>query len=384
MEIDREHIVVVVAIAAAAPLLADLGARFLVPVVVVEMLLGIVAGPEVLGIGRPDGLIESLSTFGLGFLFFLAGYEIDFERIRGTPIARGTLGWALSLALGLACAGLLWIVGLIDAPILVALALTTTALGTLMPILRDSGILPTRLGALVVGAGAVGEFGPVVVVSIILALEAGEAWRTSLLLVFAVLSVVAVMVAGRARPRRIVRLAETTMHTSGQFAIRLTILVLVGLGVLASELGLDVILGAFVAGVVVGLATRDQAERPAFEAKLDAVGYGFLIPVFFVATGMDFDLGALTPSAIALVPGFALLFLLCRGLPAMTLYRQQAEPAERRSLALLSAAALPLVVAITEIGTETGVMREDEAVALVAAGMLSVLAFPMLALAIRR
>jgi Kef-type K+ transport system membrane component KefB len=183
----------------------------------------------------------------------------------------------------------------------------------------------------------------------------------------------------------VVRLVETTMGTSGQLAIRLSLLLIVALVVLASEFGLDVILGAFAAGFIVGLVIRDQ-DAHEFEAKLDAVGYGFLIPVFFIATGMDYDVDALLGSAwaIALVPGFALLFLLVRGLPAWLLYRGELEPPERLSLVFFSAAALPLVVAITEIGTEVGVMRAEEASALIGAGMLSILLYPLLALALRR
>ena len=155
-----------------------------VPIVVAEIVLGIIVGPQCSD-SRQRRFIEALSTFGLAFLFFLAGMEIEFERIRGAPQPARRRRLALSLALGLAIAIALWLAGVIDAPILVGLALTTTALGTLMPILRDSGILAERFGNYVVGAGAAGEFGPVVIVSIILAFEAGELWRSALLFVFA-------------------------------------------------------------------------------------------------------------------------------------------------------------------------------------------------------
>jgi Kef-type K+ transport system membrane component KefB len=387
LEITHADILVVAAIAALAPVLADLSPRVRVPIVVAEIALGIIVGPEVLGIAETDAFIEALSTFGLAFLFFLAGQEIEFERIHGAPIRTGAIGWGISLAIGLALALLLWAGGngIIDAPILVGLALTTTALGTLMPILRDSGILDQRFGSYVVGAGAAGEFGPVVIVSIILAVEAGEPWRTALLFVFAAVVVGATLIALRARPARVVRLIESTMGTSGQLAVRLSLLLVVTLVVVASEFGLDVILGAFAAGIIVGLVIRGTDSRE-FSSKLDAVGFGFLIPVFFIATGMDFDLEALlsSPSALALVPGFALLFLLVRGIPVWLLYRHEIDRADRLPLALFSAAALPLLVAITEIGTEVGVMHNDEAASLVGAGMLSILAYPLIALALRR
>ena len=321
MELVRQDILIVALVAAAAPILADLTRRVRVPIVVAEIALGIVVGPEVLDLAHTDDFIEGLSTFGLAFLFFLAGLEVEFERIRGRPLELGAIGWAISVALGLGIAVVLWAAGAIDAPILVALALSTTALGTLMPILRDGGILGQRFGGFILGAGAVGEFGPVVVVSIILGVEAGEPWRTVLLFVFAAVAVVTALIAVRARPARVVELVRATMGTSGQLAIRLTLLVLVALVVLASEFGLDVILGAFAAGIIVGFVTRGEGDSSEFEGKLDAVGYGFLIPIFFIATGMDFDLDALldSPSAMALVPGVALLFLLARGRPAWLL-----------------------------------------------------------------
>jgi Kef-type K+ transport system membrane component KefB len=385
VEITHADILVVAAIAAMAPILADLSRRVRVPIVVAEIVLGIIVGPELLDLASTDDFVESLSTFGLAFLFFLAGIEIDFERIRGAPTRLGVGGWVVSLALGLGIAVALWAAGAIDAPILVGLALTTTALGTLMPILRDSGVLDERFGKYVLGAGAAGEFGPVVIVSIILAVEAGEPWRTTLLFVFAALVVGATLLALRAQPARVVRLIETTMGTSGQLAVRLSVLLVIAMVALASEFSLDVILGAFAAGIIVGLVIRDRDAKE-FEAKLDALGYGFLIPIFFIATGMDYDVDALlsSPSAIALVPGFALLFLIARGLPVWLLYRDELDRAERRTLALFSASALPLVVAITEIGTEVGVMREEEAAALVGAAMLSILLFPLLALLLRR
>ena len=385
MELTQESVLVVAAVAVAAPILADLTRRVRVPIVVAEVALGVLVGPEVLDFGTPDAFLEALSSFGLAFLFFLAGLEIDFAAIAGRASRLAASGWVLSLLLGMSIALALWGVEALDAPVLVGLALTTTALGTLMPILRDAGVLGGRFGSYLVAAGAAGEFLPIVAVSGILAVEAGEPARTSLLLVFGVVAAGAAVVAMRARPARVVRLIQTTMGTSGQLAVRLSVLMIAALVVLAAELGQDVILGAFTAGIVVGIVIRNT-DAHEFEAKLDAVGFGFLIPIFFIVTGMDYDLDALldAPSSIVLVPGFAALFLLCRGLPAMLLYRGDLKRSELPSLALFSAAALPLVIAITEIGTDTGTMPEQEAVALVGAGMLSVLLFPVLALALRR
>jgi Kef-type K+ transport system membrane component KefB len=315
----------------------------------------------------------------------MAGMEIDPDNMRGRPAALAARGWLVSLALGVGVAALLWAAGSIGAPALVGLALTTTALGALVPILRDAELTEHRVGRLVLAGGAAGEFGPIVALSIVLAVASGEPWRTVLLVVFAVVAIGAGLLATRARPARIVRLVEATMHSSGQLALRLALLMLGVLVVLAGSLGLDIVLGAFTAGFIVGLVARGE-ESHAFHVKLDAVGYGFLIPIFFISTGLGFDLDALTGSVttLVLVPAFAALFLLVRGLPAWLFARSDLPERERTVLAFLTASALPLVVAITEVATENGELAEDDAAALVGAAMLSLLAFPLVGTALLR
>jgi Kef-type K+ transport system membrane component KefB len=390
VEISRETLLVVLAVAALAPVLADLPTRVRVPIVVTEIVAGIVVGPQVLDLARPDELLDALAELGLAFLFFMAGMEIDPARMRGRPAVLAARGWVGSLALGLVAALVLWAVGGIGAPVLVGLALTTTALGALVPILKDAGLAEHRVGRLALAGGAAGEFGPIVVLSIVLAVASGEPWRTVLLVVFAVAAVGAGLLATRARPPRLVRLVEATMHSSGQLALRLALLLLGVLVVLAGELGLDVVLGAFSAGFIVGLVARGEGEEEEqddpFRIKLDGVGYGFLIPIFFINTGLGFDLDALLGSAgtLLLVPLFALLFLLARGLPTWLLTRAELPGRERVALALLTASALPLVVAITEVATEGGRLATDDAAALVGAAMLSLLLFPLVATALLR
>ena len=204
-------------------------------------------------------------------------------------------------------------------------------------------------------------------------------------MVFAAIAVATAAVALRARPVRIVRLLEATMHSSGQLAVRLAVLLLVSLFLLAGTLGLDVVLGAFTAGLIAGLVARGEAAH-AFHVKLEGIGYGFLIPIFFIATGIEFDLDALFSSVgtIALVPLFAALFILARGTPAWVLYRHELPARERVALALMSASALPLIVAITEVATESGRLGDEEAVALVGAGMVSLLVLPAVAVGLVR
>jgi Kef-type K+ transport system membrane component KefB len=383
--IETGDFLIVLAAAAAAPVLADLASRaragLVVPVAVAEIVLGALIGPDVLGLTDRGDVLEFLGQLGLGFLFFFAGYEIEFERIGGTPLRLALLGWGITLVLAYGFAIALAAAGVVLSGLLVGSAMTTTALGTLVPVLRDAGRLGTRLGTFVLAAGAVGEFGPVLIVTLLLGAEADTVTRALLLIAFVVVAVLAAALSTGIVGRHWAFL-ERHLETSGQVPVRFTVLLLFGLVVIAADLGLDVILGAFVAGMIVRLVVRGR-EVEQFESKLDAVGFGLLIPFFFITSGMALDLEALVSSTRALIelPVFLALFLVVRGVPAITLYRGVLDRPGRQSLALLSATQLPLVVAITTIGVDQGHMRPSTAAALVGAGVLSVLVFPSLALA---
>jgi len=369
----------------AAPLIADLPIGLRLPIVVVEIALGIAVGPHGLGVARAEGVLGFLGLLGLTFLFFLAGLEIDFRRIRGRPLLLASAGWLCSFALALLIAGWLWRVGFVRAPLLVAVALATTALGTLLPILRDAGELETRFGQFVLATGALGEVGPIVAVSVILTGEHTRWSQTGLLLAFIAVAAAAMGTALRVHPPDVVRLFARTMHASSQLPVRACVLLLIGLVVLADSFGLDVILGAFAAGLIVGLARADAEAGDVLQHKLEAIGFGFLVPIFFVTSGIRFDVAALAhePATWVRLGVFLVLFLAVRGIPAL-LYRRDVEPANLVPLALYASTTLPLIVAITEVGVATGRMRSDNAAALVGAGMLSVLIFPLAALAWRR
>lgn len=381
---DTTSFLLVLIAASVAPMLSAgisrLHPQMLVPVVVFELLLGVVIGPDVLALAELSDILTFFGQLGLGFLFFFAGYELDFDRIRGAPLRLAALGWLITLALAYALAGALAAAGVVLSGLLVGSAMTTTALGTLLPILRDAGQLETNLGRYVLGAGAVGELGPILIVTVLLGSTTEPGTQLLLLAAFVVLAVLAGLFSLRAvgRSRRFI---ESHMETSSQLPVRLTVLMVFGLVVIAADLGLDVILGAFAAGMIMRLLLRGQ-DVGRFESKLDAVGFGLLIPFFFVTSGMALDVSALvaSPRALLELPIFLGLFLLVRGLPALLLYRRLLEPAERRALALFSATQLPLVVAITAIGVEGGHMRASTAAALVGAGVLSVLIYPSLAL----
>jgi Kef-type K+ transport system membrane component KefB len=383
-EIDSTSVLVIVAAAALAGVLTMLAApRLVVPVVVLELLLGILIGPDVIDIAKVDPTTDFLSNLGLGMLFFFAGYEIDVERIRGRPLDLGVLGWLLSLALAYGIGGLLAAGGIVLSYLYTGSAMATTAMGTLIPILRDAGDLRTRWGTYMLGAGAMGEFGPILLVTLIL--STGHPLNEALLLIgFVVLAVLTGVVAVRSAVRGW-PLLERTLESSSQLAVRLAVLLIFGLVALASELGLDLLLGGFMAGLITRQALRGL-EVEVFESKLTAVGYGLLIPFFFVTSGMAFDLDGLLSSTSALLklPMFLVLFLVVRGLPAMLLYRSELDLRERAALAVFSAAALPLVVAITTLAVDAGHMRSTTAASLVGAAIVSTLVYPLIGLRLRR
>jgi Kef-type K+ transport system membrane component KefB len=381
---DLGTLVIIGTVAVLAPIIADIPRRARIATVVVEIVLGIVIGPQVLDIAEPDPFVDFLANLGLGTLFFLAGREIDLRRIAGAPLRLAGAGWVIGLVLGVAIGFGLEAAGVVSDPEVVGIALATTALGVLVPVLRDAGLSATRFGTVVLAVGAIGELGPIVILSVFLATDNDVASAT-LLFVFTAAAVVTALLAVNVRPRRIARLIEETMHASGQLAVRICMLLLLALVFLAVELGQDLILGAFAAGLILGYATRDAPGLEDLWTKLDAIGYGLLIPFFFIRSGMTFDLDGLleSPQSLAELPLFLALFLVVRGLPTF-LSRREIPPGTLAPLALMAASALPLVVAITDVGVQTGRMASDTAASMVGAAMLSVLIYPALAIALLR
>jgi Kef-type K+ transport system membrane component KefB len=379
---ESSFFAIIVTAAVAAVTVVALPKRFAPPVVVVELILGIVIGPQVLGLAEPDGFIDFFSNLGLGMLFFFAGYEIDFERIRGKPLSLGAWGWLMSLVLAYGIGGALAAAGVVLSFLYTGSALATTAIGTLIPILRDGGELKTRFGTHLLAAGAVGEFGPILLITLVLSTThplREAAILIGFIIIALLLALTSVRLAWRGFP-----VLERTLESSSQLAIRIATVLVFGLVLLASKLGLDLLLGGFVAGMIVRAALRGR-ELEAFESKLTAVGFGFLIPFFFVESGINFDLGALgSATAMAKLVLFLVLFLVVRGVPALVLYRKVLSARDRAALAFFSATELPLVVAITTLATEAGEMRPSTAAGLVGAAMLSTLIYPFVGMALRR
>ncbi|WP_139558800.1 cation:proton antiporter [Methylotetracoccus oryzae] len=385
MENFRSELFFIALVAALAPLMAELPSRFRVPVVVVELVLGIIIGPHILNLASPDGLVGMLGELGLTFLLFMVGLEIDLGEIQGRPMARAIAGWVLSFAVALVSMFIVHSIGLIQAPpILAAVALSTTALGILAPILRDEGVMDSDFGKLILPAAAMGEFGPLVVISMVLIPTHGTIIHTLFIVAFVAVAFLAAYMAIRVRTSKLIDTLAHTMQSSGQLPVRICIVLQALLVVLAAQFGLNVVFGAFAAGMVVGLASR--GERGALlRQKLDAIGFGFLIPTFFIVAGMRFDVSALWASPLVPVQLLSLLGLLVlvRGAPVL-LYKGELADADRLPFALYSATGLPLIVIITEIGVSSGLMAPDRAAVLVCAGMISVLLFPILAGRARR
>ncbi len=385
MQLSDLDFVVIAAIAVIAPLLVrGLSSRLRVPIVVFELVLGIVAGPSVLGWIQEGPISERLADFGLALLFFMAGNEIDFRVLRGRDGARAAGSWLIGLIAGIAV-GLLIAPG--EAAVVIGIALCSTALGMLLPILRDAGMLPTPFGRAVMGVGAIGEFGPLVAISLFLG---GRNFGTAsiVLFLFVIIAATCVSLASRLPHGRLHRIVTSTLHTSGQFAVRMIVLILALLVALSLLLDLDMLLGAFVAGVVWQLIMRNApaGDRAQVESKVEAVAFGLLVPIFFIYTGVTFDLDALLAggSTVVLVPVFLVLLLVIRGLPSMLSAPRGSSARDRLALAFFGATGLPVIVAVTSIGTAEELLSPGLAAALVGAGMLSVLLFPLIGTSLRR
>jgi len=373
---------IVVVAALAAIVVALVPKRFAPPVVVLELVLGILIGPHVFGLAHTDDFVEFFSNLGLGMLFYFAGYEIDFQRIKGRPLELGAWAWLLSVALAFGIGGVLAGLGIIVSFLYTGAAMATTAIGTLIPILRDNSELKTRFGTYLLAAGGAGEFGPILLVTLFFSTQ--SALHESAILIAFVLLAIAIALLS-------VRLAwqgwpalERTFETSSQLAVRVTVVLVFGLVLLASNLGLDVLLGGFVAGLITRMALKGH-ELAVFESKLTAVGFGFFVPFFFVTSGISFNLTALgSAEAIAKLAMFFVLFLVVRGLPMLLLYGKEMNLRNRAALAFYSATELPLVVAITTIAVEAGHMHSSTAAGLVGAAMLSTLVYPFVGMALRK
>ena len=386
MELEFTNLLIVVAAGFAAPLALGMAPGLRLPSVVLELVLGIVLGPSVLGWVEVDAPVAVLSLVGLAFLLFLAGLEIEFERLRGATLRVTALGFVLSFAVGIAVGLVLQAANITDQPVFIAILLSATSLGVLVPVLKDSGHISSTFGQLVIAAGSIADFGAVILLSLLFSREATSTTTKVILLgsLFLVAVVIGLAVAGVEHSMRLRDTLVRLQDTTAQIRVRGAFVLLCGLVALAAHLGLELILGAFMAGALLTLIDRDQMmTHPAFRRKLEAVGFGIFIPVFFVTSGVRYDLDALTASGstLARVPIFLAALVVVRGVPAL-LYRNLL-PFNRLVIAgLMQATSLPFIVAGTAIGIELKLITPGNAAAMIAAGLLSVLIFPALSLSL--
>jgi Kef-type K+ transport system membrane component KefB len=384
MDLTRglEDLVAVALVAALAPLIVAVLPGPRIPQVVIFLLGGVLIGPHVLGFADSSS-IELLANIGLGFLFLLAGYELDPALLRQQPGRLAIGGWVLSAVIAVGVAGALTAGGYIKDYVPVGLALTTTALGTLLPILRDNDMLVGQFGRYVLAAGAVGELFPILVIAIFLSRRGHFVALASVALVGA-LALALTIVPRLVKMPTVQRVVTESQEATGQITLRWSMVLLLLLLAVASRFGLDVVLGALLAGIVLrGWTQRLNLDTTSLEHKFDAVGYGIFIPIFFVSSGMSFDLRAISEDPLRLFI-FFLLLLLVRGLPSLLVYRHVLARTQRLEMTFITATTLPLLIALAAVGQQDGIMLPATAASLIGAGVLSVLVYPLIAVGLHR
>jgi Kef-type K+ transport system membrane component KefB len=388
-DVHFTNLLIVVACGLLAPLMLGFFPRLRLPAIVLEIVLGIVVGPSVLGWAKADLPVSILALIGLAFLLFLSGLEIDIERLRGRILKLTAIGFVVSFAIAVVVGLGLHAGGFVKSPLFVAIVLVATSLGVIVPVLKDSGNIGSSFGQLVIAAASIADFGAIILLSLFFSGKGSTSTAATLILlgVFGVVVVlVGVAIAGVEHSMSLSRVLRRLQDTTAQIRVRAAFVLLIGFTALADQVGLETILGAFAAGALLSLIDRDEAmTHPQFRLKLEAVGFGVFIPVFFVTSGLRFDLNALFASAstVARVPLFLLAIYLVRGLPAFV-YARLLGRSRSVVAGVLQATSLPFIVAATQIGLQLGVVTRASAAALVAAGLLSVVISPALGLVLLR
>ncbi len=381
LAISFNSVLIIAGISVLVPVVLGLLPRLPVPGAVLEVIAGIVVGPSVLGWVREDAPVQVLRDLGLGMLLFLAGLEIDVDRLRG-PLSRlASAAFGASAVLGLLCGLVSWLAGQATQPLLLAIILMSTSAGLLLPLLKDAGEGTTEFGQLVMTAAALAEVVPIMLLSLFFsaASKTSQEQLISLGIFLALLVLIGLTLSTVRRLRGLDRMLDHLEHRSGQLRVRAALTLALACGVLAYRFGFASILGAFAAGLLVKLVEISRHKPdPDFQTKLEGIGFGFLIPIFFIATGVEFQLKDLLdhPVALAEVPLFLIALLFVRGLPAL-LYRRHTGTRRAVAAGLLQATTLTFVIVATQIGLAAGKVTPTVAAALVAAGLLSAALFPI-------
>lgn len=373
MNLELRTLLVISAIAVLVPFLVRL-LRHRVAEVVLLLGLGVIFGPGVLGWIDVTEPISLLSELGMGLLFFLAGYEIERSSVTGYGGRLAAIGWFVSLGLASLVSWLFVWTGYVQDGVGFAIALTTTALGTLLPILRDARQLDTPFGKLFMGAGAWGELGSIIAIAVLLGSKSTVAGIAALI-VLGIVAGILLVLPPQLRTPLVDSVIRQGNDSSAQTGVRLVMLLLILLLFVSSGLGIDAVLGAFLAGMIAKRFNQDE-DTPRVQHKIEGIAFGFFVPVFFVVSGANLDIASIVADPLRMIV-MLVVMLVVRGLPQVVIYRKALPDVhERLALGLFVATALPLLVAITTLEVGIGAMTEQTAAALVGAGALSVLIFP--------
>ncbi|MBV7362946.1 cation:proton antiporter [Actinomycetaceae bacterium TAE3-ERU4] len=373
----------ITAIATIAPIVSYLVPKNFLPESVLLVAGGVLIGPAFLDLVHMGHEIELLRELGLGFLFLLAGYEVDIQSLRGKSGRLASAAWLTSAITALAVITIFPGLNPFSGQgIAFALAMTATALGALIPILRDRNMLETKVGKSIITHGAIGELYPILAMAILLGVR-GTATNFIIVVIFLILATTIGLIPNHVQNagKKLANIIHFGSESTAQTTVRVTILLLVGLITIATVFKLDIVLGAFAAGFIVRQAT--PLGRRELEAKLDGIGYGFFIPIFFITTGAKLDLKGITENPkMAII--FVGLLMIVRGLPVFitTFFELDSKPFTRIRqairIAIYSSTSLPMIVAVTQVAVDSKLMEPEIASTLVIGGAASVLIMPLL------
>ena len=382
MEVSFANLLGVAAIAFTIPFILGFFPKLRIPSVVLELVAGIVLGPALLGWIHVDAPVAIMSSLGVAFLLFLAGMELDLENLKGEPLKLGALAFLGSVAIGLLLCLPLGAADVILSPLLISIALASTSVGIVIPVLRDTGVLPTKAGRFTVAGASVAEFGTIAMLAVFFSTEAPPAVEAILVVVICVLAVGVLIGLSRfANHPRAKAVNLRLDDTSSQVRVRLAVLLLLAAAVVAGAFGFEIILGTFMAGAVLAIVVRtsDWPDEEGFRRKVEGMGFGFFVPVFFVTSGLNFEVeGLFTLPEIARIVMFVAFLLVVHMVPVL-LYRKHLSKREVSAAGLLQATNLSFIVVVVNLGLSTGEMRPITGSSLIAAGLISALVFPALA-----
>jgi Kef-type K+ transport system membrane component KefB len=357
-----------------------------IPDVIWLLFFGIIIGPYMLDFTKVTESVEFIRELGMGFLFLLAGFEVDTSDMRSKQGKNACITWVICFSIAFSL-GALFTNGNIQLSIVLGIASTSTALGTLLPILKDSRRIETNIGKATIIHGAYGELFPIIAMSLLLSTVAP--WQASIILIlFTTISVIVVIIPIsfiRKIPlleKAIVSASNTTMQTT----LRITVFILVTLMLLTAIFNLDIALGAFLAGILINVVLKTISPQQGEEIahKVEVVGFSFLIPVFFITSGMNINLFKVLTEWKLLI-AMVIFTVLVRGVivflreDLMNTYSNLETRREKVALGLYSATGLPIIVAVTDIAETAGIIESDMSTIMITSGGITVLIFPFIA-----